>query len=296
LCRRFIGYETELMVTEGSPTRVARVLNVTGYTAMVMSLSALILGLVMVETGARDAQATIEVSGEAMDAIVDTVGVIDDATSEIREGIDAAADGVGGVSATAIVGSQSIEEVANFLENDLPADLEAIRNAMPAAIQAAGAVDGALRALSFVGVDYAPSEPFDESLRSVERALTDLPDDLRSQSESLRDLVPAAAELAGEADRLSITLLRIGDDLEQLEGITQTYNAALTEARATLEQTGSTLDRNLWLLRITLVALALGGMALGVGLVAMSRFVDSFLLANRDDIPQTRALTARSDG
>jgi hypothetical protein len=163
-------------------------------------------------------------------------------------------------------------------ETDLPADLEAISSTMPAAIQAAGAIDGALRALSLVGVNYSPEQA----------ALTDLPDDLRTQSESLRELVPAATGLAGEADRLSLALVRLGTDLETLEGITGTYHATLTEARVTIDRTASTLGRNLWLLRLTMFAMFIAGVAVGVGLVAMSRFVE-LSIAN-----SPRALPART--
>jgi len=276
------------MARNWSPARVARVLCVTGYLATVTSIIALAVGLLMVQVGARDVRATLEVSGEAMEAVVGTVDVIEDAATDIRDSIDAASDGVSGVSATATIGAESIEEVAVFLEEDLPADLEAIHSAMPAAIQAAGAIDGTLRALSFVGVSYSPEEPFDDSLRTVEAALADMPDDLRNQTDSLRKLVPAATRLAGEADRLALALTRLGDDLETLEGVTQTYDQTLTEASATIERTGSTLDRNLWLLRIALVAMAIAGVALGVGLIAMSRFVDLNLPTGRVEV--TRAI------
>ncbi|MGF1618398.1 MAG: hypothetical protein ACFCU2_11440, partial [Acidimicrobiia bacterium] len=242
--------------------------------ATVTSIIALVFGLLMLQVGARDIHATIDVSGEAINAIVDTVDVVEDATSEIRSGLDAAADSVSGVAATAVAGAANIEEVATFLETDLPANLEAISGAMPAAIQAAGAIDGALRALSFVGVSYSPEQPFDESLRSVETALADLPDDLRTQSESLRELVPAATGLAGEADKLSLALTRLGNDLETLEGITETYDAILTEASVTIDRTASTLGRTLWLLRLTLIAMTIAGVAVGLGLIAMSRFIE----------------------
>jgi hypothetical protein len=268
-------------------------LYVTGYVAAVSSVIALVLGLVMVQVGARDLRATIDVSGEATNAIVDTVDVVEDATSEIRSGIDAAADGVSGVSATALTGAENIEEVAIFLETDLPADLEAIRGTMPAAIQAASAIDRALRALSFVGVSYSPDQSFDDSLRGVEAALADLPDDLRRQSGSLRELVPAATELAGEADRLSLALVRLGTDLETLEGITETYDATLTEASITIDRTASTLGRNLWLLRLLLIAMSITGVAVGFGLIAISRFVG--LDAEPDRVGLPPALPARSD-
>ncbi len=262
------------MIRISSPSRLGRTLRVTGSVTAATSIIAFISGLLMVQVGARDLHATIDVSSEAIHAIVDTVDIIDDATSEIRAGVAAAAEGVSGVSTTAVTGAANIEEIATFLETDLPADLEAIRIAMPAAIQAAGAIDGALRALTLLGVTYSPEQPFDESLRSVETALADLPDDLRAQSESLRELVPAATGLAGDADKLSLALTRLGNDLETLEGITETYDATLTEASVTIERTASTLGRNLWLLRLTLIAMTIAGVAVGLGLIAMSRFIE----------------------
>ncbi len=278
------------MMRTPSPERVGRTLNVTGYIAVAASIIALVFGLLMVQVSARDIHATIDVSGEAVSAIVATVDVLEDATSEIRIGIEAAADGVSGVSATAVTGAANIEEIATFLETDLPEDLEAISSTMPAAIQAAGAIDGALRALSFVGVSYSPELPFDDSLRSVQTALADLPDDLRTQSESLRELIPAATGLAEEADTLSLALVRLGTDLEALEGITETYHATLTEASVTLDRTASTLGMNLWLLRLLLIAMSVAGVAVGLGLVAMSRFIEIYA-----EFPGDRpALPARS--
>lgn len=148
----------------------------------------------------------------------------------------------------------------------------------------AGAIDGTLRALSFVGVDYDPDTPFDDSLRTVESALAELPQDLRDQAQSLRDLVPVAAGLAGEADRRSLALIRLGEDLEGIQEITDAYTDTLTEASATIESTEATLDRNIWLLRITLIALAVGGAAVGFGLVAVGAFIDDLVVDNGADV------------
>jgi hypothetical protein len=159
------------MLTNPQPLQVARFLRISGVITIATSIIALILGLFLVETGASDFRDSVKVSNEAVKAVLETVDLVSDSTVQIQEGIDAAASGVAGVSATAVVGAGSIEEVATFLETDLPENISAIRSSMPAAIQAASAIDGTLRALRFVGVDYAPDEPFDDSLRSVESAL-----------------------------------------------------------------------------------------------------------------------------
>lgn len=257
-------------------------LTVAGIVAIVMSLIALVVGLITVGTTAGDLRQTVRISGSAVEVIADTMTVVDDATSEIKDGLDAAAEGVAGVSATTTVAASGLEDVAVFLETDLPEDLEAIRSSMPAAIQAAGAIDSTLRALSFVGVDYNPAQPFDQSLIAVEDALADLPDDLRSQAEALRELVPATADLGGEADRLAIALRRVGEDLDEVKAITGSYTDTLAEAREAITRVDSSFGRNIWLLRLAIIAMGFGGVAVGIGLMITGRAMDA-TLARVDD-------------
>jgi hypothetical protein len=273
------------MLTNPQPLQVARFLRISGVITIATSIIALILGLFLVETGASDFRDSVKVSNEAVEAVLETVDLVSDSTVQIQEGIDAAASGVAGVSATAVVGAGSIEEVATFLETDLPENISAIRSSMPAAIQAASAIDGTLRALRFVGVDYAPDEPFDDSLRSVESALGRLPEDLTDQAESLRDLVPVAAGLAGEADRLALALSQMADDLVGIQDVAASYDATLTKAISTIENTEASIDRSLWLLRIMMAVLALGAVSVGLGLTVLGGFIGSVVSPYDDAIP-----------
>ena len=265
------------MQTPSNPRATSRVLAGSGYVAIVASIIALLLGLYMVEAGSDTLESSVDVSAEAVTAVLETIEIIEDATEEVQEGIDAAASGVSGISSTATIGAMNIENVANFLENDLPQDLESIEASMPAAIQAAGAIDGTLRALSFFGVDYNPEIPFDESLQSVQSALQGLPEDLRAQSESMRELVPSAAELSGDAERLSLALMQLNSDLDGISDITTAYGDTLTRAADTLQQTQDAFDANVWLLRILIVVGAVGVGSLGIGLVALSRLMTEAL-------------------
>jgi hypothetical protein len=273
------------MLTNPQPLQVARFLRISGVITIATSIIALILGLFLVETGASDFRDSVKVSNEAVEAVLETVDLVSDSTVQIQEGIDAAASGVAGVSATAVVGAGSIEEVATFLETDLPENISAIRSSMPAAIQAASAIDGTLRALRFVGVDYAPDEPFDDSLRSVESALGRLPEDLTDQAESLRDLVPVAAGLAGEADRLALALSQMADDLVGIQDVAASYDATLTKAISTIENTEASIDRSLWLLRIMMVVFAIGAVSVGLGLTVLGGFIGSVVSPYDDAIP-----------
>lgn len=273
------------MVDISRATPTAHTLRITGSIAAAMGLLALVLGLFVVGSLARDFESTMTVSSSAVDAIGQTIDVIEGTTAEIEKGIRAAARGVSGVSAASEVGAEGLANIADFLSTDLPRDLESISKTMPAAIQTAAAIDRTLNALSFVGVDYNPDEPFDASLRRVDDALKGLPENLRAQSDSFRELVPALATLADDSDRLGLALTRIAEDLGDLEGITANFNATLAEARTAIDQTSSALETDMWLLRLILIAFSVAGIAVGYGLFVLGRALEAPQAATASPTP-----------
>lgn len=253
------------------PLRVRVGLTVAGVTTIAASVAGVILGLVLVGSLADDLRATMNLSRSTIGAIGETIEVLDDAAGRIDETLDAAVGSLSGASATADAAATGLEDVAVFLEDQLPQQLESIRQSMPAAIQAAGAIDGTLRALSLFGVDYSPDEPFDDSLRRVESALTGLPEDLRTQSESLRRLVPAAIELSDETDRLALSLSGLQEDLGSLQELTDSYQSTVEQAEAGIEGTEASLAGTAWLLRALVIAAAVAGLAVGGALILIGR-------------------------
>jgi hypothetical protein len=270
--------------TEPSPRRVRVGLTAAGVITGAASLVGLVLGLVLVGALADDLRATVSLSRSTIGAIGDTIEVLDDAAGRIDESLDAAAGSVSSASATADATAEALQEVATFLETELPDQLESIRQSMPAAIQAAGAIDGTLRALSLFGVDYSPDEPFDDSLRRVETALSGLPDDLRLQSESLRRLAPAADELSTEADRLALALTGLREDLGSLDGLTDSYLVTVEQAETTISDTESSLAGTAWLLRALLIAAAVAGLAVGSALVVIGRTLTPVVVIEETDV------------
>jgi ABC-type transporter Mla subunit MlaD len=133
-------------------------------------------------------------------------------------------------------------------------------------------------------VDYSPDEPFDDSLRRVEAALTGLPDDLRSQSETLRALVPAAGELSAESDRLARALEALQGDLGNLHDLTDSYQITVSQAEATIEDTETSLDETTWLLRAMVIAAAIAGLAVGSALIVIGRTLAPVLVVDEPDL------------
>lgn len=240
---------------------------------MVVALSVLGLGLglFLVESLTRNLQASVRVSQSAVGAIGETIAVVDEVADGTARSLSSASRSVASVSETVGSAAETLDEVAGFIEEDLPEDLETIRAAFPAAIQAASTMDTAMRALSLVGVDYDPEQPFGESLREIESALAELPTELRSQSEAMRILIPAADGLAEESLGLEADLEELSSSMDEFQRLTEDYQAILAETEVTIEETRVSLGVQTWLLRLFVVMIALVGILIGSAMRSVAR-------------------------
>ena len=251
--------------------RVGRMLVGSGVLALVTSVIGLVLGLVLIDSLSGDLNDSVGLSASALTAIEETLGVIENVVAEVDDGLAAAAASIGGASEGVETTTGRLEDVADFLDGDLQSNIEAIHGSMPAAIQAAGAIDATLRALALLGVDYDPDEPFDESLIAVEEALADLPAQLGAQAEAIRALVPVSQQFADDAATLAGSFASLSVELGASQRLIDSYRATLAQAQGVVDQTGSALTANIWLLRLMVVMMALTGSALAIGLITLGR-------------------------
>ncbi|HEX6286977.1 MAG TPA: hypothetical protein VFZ80_05785, partial [Acidimicrobiia bacterium] len=189
--------------------------------------------------------------------------------------LDSTSDSIVSASVTLDGALTTLEGVADFLEGELPETLESVQTSMPAAIQAANAVDGTLRALSLVGVEYDPDEPFGESLSRVNTALSTLPNEIRTQSESLRLLIPSAEQLAGDTAGLASSLEEVEESLAGFTSLTATYQATIDEAETTIAATSETIDLNIWMIRALILTTGLLGVLVGMVLWSLAQRLDT---------------------
>lgn len=238
---------------------------------VVLGLVGLIIGLMLIDSLTSDFRASLEVSESAVHAIGDTVEMI----GEVNKGADstlrsasAAASSAAGATRRAATG---LQELAVFLDEELPRDIEAISSALPGAIDAADAIDATLSALSLIGVDYAPEEPFGDSLRRVEGALEELPEEIRNQSSSLSLIVPSAETMAEDVETLAGDLDELNRELGDLDELANSYALTVIEAEAAIENAGSSLDRTVLSLHIALILAALAASVVGLALINVDR-------------------------
>jgi hypothetical protein len=251
----------------------------------VLSLGGLIAGLFLVQSLGGDLRSSLTVTHSALEAISRTVETVDEIAESTAASIEAAAEGARGASQTADDAVVALESIASLLEEEIPETVESVTRSMPAAIQAANAIDGTLRALSLFGVDYDPNAPFGESLAEVNTALVSLPQELRAQSASIRALVSSAESLADDTEGIARSVEGLGTSLDGFTSLTTEYEATIAEAEITIEESGRSIESSIWLLRAVVIGAAVAGLGIAAVLFVLGREIESlhYRLADLSD-------------
>ncbi|HUG07273.1 MAG TPA: hypothetical protein VMP13_00015 [Acidimicrobiia bacterium] len=257
------------------PPDRAGLVRFTGLAVIFLSITGLIVGLLLTRSFGDDLGSTVSVSRSALEAINETIEVVDVVAADTAASLESAAGSVDSASTTVEGASSSIEQLADFLDEELPSTIESIQATMPAAIQTANAIDSTLSTLAFFGVDYDPDEPFGESLARVSVALISLPTELRAQSESLRSLLPSAEQLATDTGELSDSMGELTRSLEGFTSLSERYERTLVDADLVIDRTDTSMDRSLWLIRGLVMIVAVAGVGVGVALISVARSLET---------------------
>ena len=201
---------------------------------------------------------------ETVALAADTIGIVSESFDTLVPSADLAADAFGDAATV-------IAETTTVVTVDVPDALDAVLDAMPAIESAATVVDGALRVLSFVGVDYDPDVPFGEAVAELETALADLPNQLRAQAEPLDALAEDFDEFGGsERPRSADDLVALQLQLDEAERLLATYSSTAEEATAVVADIQSDLKWQRWLMAAAVLLVALGFGAIQVVPLALA--------------------------
>jgi hypothetical protein len=230
-------------VTPETPRWMGAVWMSAGAIGVVLGVATALFGFSFISSSTAAATESIDLGVEVLATVGDTAAVLDRTFGDV-------ADSLRSVQRTVTDGAVTLTQIAkvtgdlgDLVSSEVPDGIEAVRSTMPGLISTAGLVDGTMRALSFVGVDYDPEVPLDESLARLDEELATIPQQLRS-------LQPV---LEGAADGLSAfggDILVIGDDLAGIrarltesESLLDEYTVAADRAEALLETLRGDLAR-----------------------------------------------------
>lgn len=208
--------------------------------------------------------ATLETTSETTTTAIDTLSLAEDGMLEAELALQAAGDGLSQLN-------EVMREMAFVLAGEVPSTLEAVAASFPAMIDTARVIDRTMEALSFLGVEYAPEVPLDESLNDVEEQIVPLAAELRAQAIPLAE---AAVQIGVVGDSVETVGARVADITTQLSGsrdLVQAYEQAASEASALIADLRSRLDSQVLLARVLLVTLGLAALVLMSVPIALGR-------------------------
>lgn len=183
-------------------------------------------------------------SGRAVDAVVkvldDTLGLTGQSLATVEDTLDLARGTINDVNASLVTVEETadslaktiaetqplLDEVAQIAGEDAPASIESVQAAIPAVAEVAGVIDDTLITLNAfkieeeilgielnydLGVNYAPTTPFDETVAGLGTSLDGFPD-------RLRELEPSLAAANENLGSVSENIYAVSDDLAVING------------------------------------------------------------------------------
>lgn len=245
-------------------TSFGRALIAIGVVGIIATLVAVFFGLRLVDRTGDTLTRSLSLTADAVETIEETIAVSADSIELAGDGLETLTDSVAGAQQSFVNAGQLLDDTADALATDVPDSIEAIRATMPALIRSAELLDGALGALSFVGVDYAPETPPADSLRNVETGLTEVADRLRAGAGQLDTVGDNFSGLSADAVTLTSTLEDLTTNLERADAVLDGYAATAEETAALVAQAAADLEQQRSEGRFIVLLL---GVVLGLGQV-----------------------------
>jgi hypothetical protein len=215
------------------------------------------LGRQTLDTLSAALQTSLTLAIDSLATVTDSLTLAQQTIADINTGLETVqvtADDV----AIALEGSQPmLTTTAVIAGEDLPNSVAAIQAAIPNAAQAAEAIDSTLTTLnSFridtsilgfpiqydLGINYAPTVPFDETVLAIGSSLDDLPPRLAELETSLNDTAVNLQTITTDMHALATDLASINSRLAEFDPMINDFITLVTQANDNLRLIREQMD------------------------------------------------------
>jgi hypothetical protein len=226
---------------------------------LVASLGGILVGRALLTEAELALERSLTLTSDTLEGLQASITVAEDTVALVEGGLAQAETTTRTLVGTVQEGAVILEGTADLTEGRLADSLESVEESMPSLVQVAGVVDTTLRALSAIpfGPDYSPSEPFDESVREIQRGLVGVPDDLRAQAALIREAAGNLDELGEGTALIAEDLLAIREGMAGAVEVLGSYTATATEAEAMIADTRTGLGSQMGWARVLVTVLGL---------------------------------------
>jgi methyl-accepting chemotaxis protein len=219
-------------------------------------------GVAFVESSTRAAVDALDATRALMDTVGDTAEAVDVTVGSVVEGLATLEGSVADGAATLSGVSRLADDLGRMATVTIPESLDALRDTMPQLIGTAGVIDGVMRTLSFVGANYDPDAPLDDSLRELDLRLAAIPEQLRSQAANFDDAAQGIADFGSASVGIASDIGDIQQNLDESRQVLTGYSERVDDALAVLDGIEQQLESQATAAKVIAIIL---GVVLAVG-------------------------------
>ena len=240
---------------------------ITGFVLLLIGLGGVALSIygftqvdTVVDTVASALDGTLGLTAESLTTVEDTLSLAQTTIVDVNAGLVTVEETAVNLSQTINDTKPLLEQVNTIASQDAPDSIEAVQLAIPDVAEVAGVIDDTLVTLNNfeideeilgfqiqydLGVDYQPTQSFDETVNELGNSLDGLPEQLRS-------LEPSLTSASDNLDTVSQNILAISGDLgtinnniAEVEPLLGEYIGIVNEIDTTLGDTRTTIQSQL---------------------------------------------------
>lgn len=245
-------------------TLAGKAMLVVGGVGVAVSIIGSVVALRFLTELDRALEGSLGLSVQAVEALGSSVELAEGTVVVLQHGLQQTESTTRDLAVAFDDAEAALGATADLSEDRVAESLDAVEQTLPTLVEVGAVIDRTLSALDAVpfGPDHRPDEPLDASLRSLQRAMQGLPDDLREQAALLRGGRDSIGDVREGTQAIADDLGDLHARLDSALQILRDYSATAAEARDVMSGSDARLSRQLAAARVLVVVL---GGALLVG-------------------------------
>jgi len=248
-----------------------------GILMLLIALIGVILSIVgtyvawsMVDSLGEGIDTTLELTSDGLDTVAQSLLLTKATVEDVTGSVATVQITTGNLSTTISDTRPLINQVTLVATEDVPNSIQAVQETMPNVAAVAGSIDDALETLSAfqfsqsflgvnigfdLGIEYAPEEPFEDSITQVGDSLDGVPDRLRGLEPFLATTNENMRIISENVETLAADLGDINENIENIQPLLDDYLELVYRTNDLIGQTRRGLEDQLRPIKIVIMVL-----------------------------------------
>lgn len=223
-----------------------------GIVGILLSVAGTWVGWNMIDGLGDGIETALDLTTDSLDTVANSILLTKATVGDVTDSVDTVQITTSNLSTTISDTRPLLNQVTLVATEDVPNSLEAVRATLPNVAAVAGSIDDTLETLSAfqvnqtvlgvdlgfdLGIEYAPEEPFDESINQIGTSLDGLPERLRDLGPFLAVTTENLTTISANIDTLATDLGNINENIEDVQPLLDDYLDIVYQTSDLINQT-----------------------------------------------------------